>query len=260
MIVALCPSYRRPYLTCNAAGCFRSQVTSEPTGMIILEDGGALHPADLGDIKVITAPERFPDLGSKYNRLAELAIEYFYADYFAVWEDDDIYLPDHMEASLRAMREEKREWAMPSCVYSLLGPLSVTNVGIYHASIVMSRRAWEKVHWDTSGQAQFDRILMQRLREEFGPPADPVRVAGHPTYVFRFQSTGSYHGQALMRSLDDINWYKLVEILTVPMEPVPLVPICDAETLDVLRILNYIPRRYTVSISNRTVDSTTAAC
>jgi len=235
MIVALCPTFRRPRLTCNSVACFLEQTYPGATGMLVLEDGGALNPVDMGNIKVLTSDTRYPDLGSKYNAMAKKAIELFDPTYFAVWEDDDVYLPYHLSVSIKAMLEERKEWAYPSRVYSLLGgPLGITDYGVYHASIVLSRKAWEKVHWDESGQAKFDRIFMDGLRSNFGPPADPIQHFPRPSYVFRFQSTGAYHGQAFMRSLEDKTWYATVGVLAQKEAPIDLVPKFDEETLRLL--------------------------
>ena len=243
MIAALCPSFRRPRLTCNSGALFLEQSYPDGKGMVILEDGGALYPKDMGEIKVLTSEERYPDLGTKYNTLAERAIDFFDPDYFAVWEDDDIYLPHHFSISIRAMEEQRREWSMPSFVFTLLGGApDVTNYGIYHASIVMSKKAWEKVHWDTSGQAKFDRILMDQLRERFGPPADPYALLKHPSYVFRFYSTHAYHGQAYMRSLEDTTWYNTVALLAPVQPPMEFEPKLDEETVEMLKKLR-IPRK-----------------
>lgn len=238
MIVALCPTFRRPRLAANAAACFLAQRVDLKTRLLVWEDGGAFLPGQCGSIKVVTS-RRLPNLGAKYNALARLAIDLWDADYLAVWEDDDIYLPNHLKASVLAMVQTGRAWSKPSQVLSLYtGKLQEEPAaGRFHASIVLSRRAWEAVHWPENGRADFDQQLFAELAQRVGPPADPLEVEARPQYVFRWGSTGMPHGQNFMHSPQDATWYQRAEKAFPEVPPEALRPRFDAETTGIFHTL-----------------------
>ncbi|HOV61690.1 MAG TPA: hypothetical protein PK349_11610 [Candidatus Hydrogenedentes bacterium] len=231
MIVALCPTFRRPNLAGNAAACFLAQKIDLPHKLIIWEDGGALKAGRYGSVQVVTSG-RFPNLGAKYNALAKLAITEYDADYLAVWEDDDIYLPHYLEAHILALTQSGAAWSKPSRVLSLYtGKLEEEPAaGRFHASILLTRRAWESVRWPENGRADFDQQLMASLTQKFGPPADPLTVHPVPGYIFRYGSTGAYHAQFFMRGPDDTSWYQAVQEAAPPLSPEDLRIAFDKET------------------------------
>lgn len=238
MIAALCPTFRRPGLTGNAAACFLAQRCELPRRMLIWEDGGALEAATIGSIQIVTS-RRFPDLGSKYNALAERAIELWDPDYLAIWEDDDIYLTWHLETSIVAMIQSGALWAKPSRVWSLYtGRLEEEPAaGRFHGSLVLTRRAWEQVPWPTHGRADFDQEFMRHLQEECGPPADPLLIEPRPGYIFRYGSTRSYHAQHFMRGTADITWYETVAEHVPELPSAELRIAFDDETAAILGVV-----------------------
>jgi len=78
--------------------------------------------------------------------------------------------------------------------------------GRFHASLAFTRQAFEQVGgWPLTLRGDFDQQLISRLNG-LGHAADPYAIAS-PSCVFRWGSTGAYHGQALMRGPDDETWY-----------------------------------------------------
>lgn len=237
-VVALCPSFRRPKLAGNAAACFLAQDYPGPRKLLIWEDGGALLALQ-GDLVEVITSARFPDLGSKYNALAERAIRRYSADVLAVWEDDDIYLPWYLSAHVAALEGTGRMWSKPSRVLSLYtGRLEEEPAaGRFHASIALRREAWEEVRWPTSGRADFDQEFMALLGRRFGPPADPLDIHPVPGYVFRFASTGSWHAQHFMKGPADTSWYRTLESHLERCEPSSLAIALDGETAEIYSML-----------------------
>lgn len=231
MIVALCPTYRRPRLVANAAACFLAQRIQDRRALLVWDDGGNFSPHRNGSIHIITS-NRFSDLGSKYNALAKVAVAMLGADFLAVWEDDDIYLPWYLAAHLEAVRRTGRLWSKPSRVLSLYtGQLEEENAaGRFHASIFLTREAWEQVKWPTHGRADFDQEFMATLFRQCGPPADPLEVHPVPGYVFRYGSTGHYHAQHFMTGPADVDWYRRVADFVEPSGKADLKPEFDDET------------------------------
>lgn len=163
---------------------------------------------------------------AKYNRMAEWIRN---ADILAVWEDDDTYLPDHLEriaAAWQAAGEPSLWWGHPSEVYSDYPGHVVTEqaAGRFHAAIALTVDAWRGCPWIETKRADFDQQWMAALREKYGPPCDYL-AGGDPTYVFRWH-TGHHHGQSTMRAPDDETWYERARQLLLSAaerdtEPVP---------------------------------------
>ncbi|MCA9058915.1 MAG: hypothetical protein KDA85_10455, partial [Planctomycetaceae bacterium] len=126
-----------------------------------------------------------------------------------VWEDDDIYLPHHISSHVAAM--DGHLWSKPSKVLSdYTGDVREEDAtGRFHASLALTRSAFEQVGgWPLTLRGDFDPQLIAGLHT-LGPAADPCLSAA-PSYVFRWTSTGAYHGQAWMRGPNDEGWYDRV--------------------------------------------------
>jgi hypothetical protein len=203
-VSCLCPTYRRLKLLENSIACFLAQdYPADRRELIVLDDAGELENQTGAGWQIISIPRRFRSLPEKFNALAGLAR----GGILVVWEDDDIYLPHHISSHVAAM--ERHLWSKPSKVLSdYTGEVQEEDAtGRFHASIAITRRAYEMCGgWPLTMRGDFDQQLLARLKA-IGLPADPS-AAATPGYVFRWGSTGAYHGQALMRGPDDEDWYE----------------------------------------------------
>ena len=78
-------------------------------------------------------------------------------------------------------------------------------------------------------RGDFDQQLLARL-VAVGESADPCSVA-EPAYVFRWSSTGAYHGQALMRGPENETWYAAAELAALSQHAAEAVaPVLDHQT------------------------------
>jgi hypothetical protein len=94
---------------------------------------------------------------------------------------------------------EGQLWSKPSKVLSdYTGQIEEEDAtGRFHASLAFTRQAFENVSgWPLTPRGDFDQQLIARLNG-LSPVADPCTFAS-PSYVFRWSSTGAYHGQAMM--------------------------------------------------------------
>lgn len=236
-VTCLCPTYRRPTrLVANAIACFERQTyPADYRRLIVLDDAGELTPQVGPNWQIVSMINRYRTLPAKYNALATLASG---ADVLVVWEDDDIYLPWHIEAHVAALADHA--WSHPSRVWSLYtGQLRQEPAGRrFHAALVVRCQTLAMIGgWPDTPRADFDQLLMAALSRRFGMPADPCEgfVA---SYVFRWGSTGSYHGQAFMRG-NDPDWYdRAVEQTEPAAGPVTVTPGLDAETKQLFGILS----------------------
>ena len=239
-VTCLCPTYQRPRLLENAIACFCEQeYPANRRALVILDDAGQIRPQHGNGWELHSRSERFASLPDKYNALAALADPA--TDLFAIWEDDDIYLPHHLSAHAAALSRRTGTpqrplplWSKPSRVLSLYTgkPEQENASGRFFASIAVTRELWRHVGGiPNTRRADFDQQFMAALLRANGPAADPLDFSPQrtPGYCFRWASTDAYHGQALMQSPEDVTWYERCQ----KSSPGPidhLSPAPDAET------------------------------
>lgn len=237
-VVCLCPTYRRPArLIENAVACFEAQTyPKDRRTLLVLDDADDLRNGSENGWCVASSRKRFDSLPAKYNELlrwADLRRSMREKDrecIIVVWEDDDIYLPWHIENHVKTLADHN--WSHPSNVWSTYtGKLAQEGAaGRFHAALAFRRDFLESIGgWPDTKRGDFDQQIIARARQ-VEPPADPCDF-GPPGYVFRWGSTQAVHGQALMRSPDDETWYDRAaqEISHQPLGRV-LVPRFDEET------------------------------
>lgn len=248
LISCLCPTYRRPQLLANAIACFTRQTLACRAELLILDDAGQIDPQTglIGDWRILSVARRFGSLSGKYNALAEMAR----GEILVVWEDDDIFLPWHLEAIAAAMADGA-SWSHPRLVGSLYtGTLAQEPAaGRFHSALAFRRDAWESIGgWPLTRRLDFDQQLMWRLHAAYGPPADSCDSLRGPSYIFRWGSTGSYHGQAF----GEETWWDDVAALPLERRSVDrLVPRFDAETARLLHAIETLASASTPPVPPR---------
>ncbi len=237
-VVCLCPTYNRlPGLVENSVACFLAQTyPAERRRLVVLDDSGR-RPNQLGGDgwAVISTQKRLPNLGLKYNAMVALAPD---ADVYVVWEDDDVYLPWHIEAHVHAIQEA--DWSMASAHWTDYPGHLVQQVRPFHAAVAFQREIFDKTQgWPDGGRPDFDLEFLSRLKAA-GARGDPFPQY-NPSYVFRWGSTGNPHGEASARSPTDEGWYdrfaRRQDRMTGSKVPGEIVPRLDDSTRQIFRLL-----------------------
>ena len=192
----LCPTYGR---TARLPGLVQSYLQQRYTGpleLIILNDRGdqTLSLAPLGPSLVATRPiilrnvaAQYPTLGEKRNVLTVMS-QYPYVMW---WDDDDRYLPDHVESSVLWIRQGHRGsaqshiWLDDGKILTLSRPWSpFANAIIEKAAIVEAGGfPTQQMHQDVALNA----VLVQKLRA-FYAETD----TGFPTCIYRKPGTSDH--------------------------------------------------------------------
>ena len=225
-IACLCPTYNRPkHLLPNAAACFLTQAyPGNRRKLFILDDSNQWDRQQItysngAEIEVRSFPERLPSLSAKYNLMAMQAIHEGF-DMLAIWEDDEIYLPDYLLSHALALEIMPDSiWSKPSSVYTAIPEVRIEPAtGRFHASLLLRNRAYFKAGgWPDTNRADYDLQFIGNLQRRCGAPADPIRCQtafggkeGMPQYIFRWGSSQAYHGQAFGKGPADETWYNRV--------------------------------------------------
>ena len=209
-VVCLCPTYGRATLLENSIACFISQ--SYPPArrhLLIYDDLGNLGPSDLPGITLVSTPHREPNLPAKFNKLLDLAEV---ADIVLVWEDDDIYLPDHIKNHVNTLTWGETPWSRSASVFSDYGVphlgtlIQEPSDGRFHAQLGFWRWALQEIGgWPDTGEGNFDQQLMGRMWGAHGAPSTCFKT---PQYIFRWRGSNAPHGQAFMKGPTDTTWYE----------------------------------------------------
>lgn len=196
-IAAICCTYKRPTLLAEAIECFiRQDYPAELRELIVLDDAGQYDPAacdHLPGVKLVTTRHRFRTLGEKRNACAALASPDVEA--YAVWDDDDIYLPWHLEAMVAVFQAGYR-WSLPAEVwidrrtYLERKPTG----GLFHGSWGFTREAFLSVGGYPAMQSGQDQALAGRFKKAGIRPISPSDTlpSGHgpclrlPSYIYRW--------------------------------------------------------------------------
>lgn len=201
-LLCLMPTYgRKPELLNNTLACFQHQTYRHKT-LLIYDDLGNLHrtKVDLPGVHLVSSTKRADNLGHKYNQMLEMAdsrsIPY---DAVVVWDDDDIYLPKHLENHAKALQQAM--WSKPTRVITDVSTTleNTDSAGRFHGSIAVMRDIVEDYPWIETERATFDQEFMQQLSKPDigGEPGDPCEF-GPPQYIYRWGSAGVHHASGLM--------------------------------------------------------------
>lgn len=104
LVTCLCCTFGRPVLLGEAVKCFLDQDYSNKE-LIVLNDqeGVELFMENCpSNVKIINHPKRFNSLGEKRNYIKTLGN----GDFFAIWDDDDLYTPYRLSESVYWMKRD----------------------------------------------------------------------------------------------------------------------------------------------------------
>jgi hypothetical protein len=208
--LCLCPTYNRPWrLLEESLACFHSQVHKDAF-LLIYDDLGTFPEQRHDNWALLSTTNREPGMVEKYNRMLELAQEFGTFDAIALWDDDDIYLPNHLHYHAQVLKDY--ELSYPSFVYSTYTGqrLIEPSGGRFWASLAIRYDAFLRTGgFVPTRRADFDQQSLGRWLERCNT-SDPL-VLKYPTYVFRWLDTYSRHSQTAMKSPDDCEWYSVIQ-------------------------------------------------
>ncbi len=195
-IAAICCTYKRPVQLANVIACFESQ-DYDDRELLILDDAGQYEPQRGDRWQLISIDRRFRTLGEKRNASAALVAAD--VDAYAVWDDDDAYLPWHLSAAVSALQEA--DYTIPTRLWTEKpGPrLRLRdNQYLFHGGWTFRRSVFESVNGYPAEQSGQDQSLLRRMKRAGLRRADPLDYDDRPSYVYRWCTiAGHKHLSAL---------------------------------------------------------------
>ncbi len=111
-IAVVCVTYNRPRQLGQMIRCFERQDYAQRE-LVILDDAGQYRPTEGPGWRLVSlGANGSPALGEKRNAAARLVSSD--AEALAVWDDDDLYMPWALRASVAALR--RAPWSRPGLV------------------------------------------------------------------------------------------------------------------------------------------------
>ena len=245
LICALMPTYRRPQLVASALACFQHQ-THQDKFLLICDESGEISPDSRGDDWKVLPHGKFSTLTEKYNFMAAYAFETLQADAIAVFQDDDVYLPEYLAMHARVLGDHIVGWSSFSHILvdgsGGSGPRRLRDEhyspqGCFGCTAI-SRGAYERLGgFPDTPRADFDFSIRDALHRD-SPMAD-CSDFGPPQFYFRWATTGTLHAESAANGPTDTDWMAKYQAwidkqLGPPRTPVILAPQMDAETAVVL--------------------------
>lgn len=200
-ITCLCPTYYRANCLFDSIYCFLKQNHTNKR-LLICDDTGSYQPLNYKDVQVVPVSKTFRTLPEKYNAMVGMSDPD--TSMFAVWEDDDLYMPWHLK-SIAATLEL---FSGPTAYYhdTVMSDdgekmrLEQTG-GRFHASLGFNRECFEETGgWKVTPEASFDLQFISRLTPFV------QRSYQEPSYYFRWGRSDGYHGQSAMAGYHDKEW------------------------------------------------------
>ncbi len=191
-IAAVCCTYLRPEALGQMVRCFERQDYPDRE-LIILDDAGQYeHPPHGDRWRLHSTRTRFATLGQKRNAAAGLISED--TDAIAVWDDDDLYLPWALRASVAALKTA--DWSRPSVV---LHPHADGRLrqhetgGLFHGGWAYRTAAFDRTGGYPDMNNGEDRRLARRFDRANTTQADPIALGWEPFYVYPWGTSQGWH-------------------------------------------------------------------
>tara|TARA_R110001583_G_scaffold8508_1_gene40826 strand:- start:696 stop:1418 length:723 start_codon:yes stop_codon:yes gene_type:complete len=208
-LLCITPTYgRSEELLQNSLACFYSQTYTNAVQVYV--DDTFYGEKIRGDGFVfIQTGDRARSLSAKHD-LAVLygEQEFGSVDGIVIWDDDDIYLPNHLENIANTLQEGDF-YSYSSEVYidsnTSKPRIEKTDNCRFHGNYGFSKTLYNKAKWGHTLRMDFDLQMIHRLKTN-GTGRDRSNL-GSPTYVYRWSGSDAHHCSGVSTGPDDQEWY-----------------------------------------------------
>jgi glycosyltransferase involved in cell wall biosynthesis len=175
LISAKCITYGRTHFLEESLHSFLNQDYPGQKEMIIVND----YPLqtlvfDHPEVKIINVQETFPTIGDKEN----FALEHCNGELIAVWDDDDVAMPNHMSNIYKYFAQDANllQWSR-GVLFNGDNVEAITGLG--NSGIVYTKKIWKELGGHPLENAGYDMTFVQSIHRKGGvvnaaPPDDEV--------------------------------------------------------------------------------------
>ena len=230
-ITCLCPTYKRPEFVANAIACFeRQDYPKDRCKLVVFDDSGELPNQAGPNWEIYSQQDRFDSLWVKYNKMIEMNPN---THIYAMWDDDDIYLPWHLSSLAHNFQLGKRQMLKPEYVFTN-NPTQFGDVvkerasDVYHGAYGYS---WSMMQAGKGFDEEFGLKTLESNIAKFSSLAETDGFVSNrvlPSYVYRMVRGGNH-----LLDVQDEQQYEDTWDYYGFMPPVPvchLIPKLDQET------------------------------
>lgn len=190
-VTCLCPTYGRFAHLRDSISCFLHQ-TWDNKELLILNDAPKPVRCDFPQITVVNKEDRYETLGHKRQALLEMAE----SDVVTQWDDDDIYLPWHIEMNMSQwgsgwMVKPNKAFYIRGRRGDRMGWRGTISNWLEAMTLFDRDSALELGGYTPDVSGQTIRMIKRFKREGFYKEYEPNPT---PSFVFRF-ADGHYHVQ-----------------------------------------------------------------
>ncbi len=190
-IAAVCCTYLRPVQLGYMVRCFELQ-DYDDRELVILDDAGQYDNQQGDRWRLISTDRRFSTLGEKRNAAAGMVSDDVEA--LAVWDDDDLYLPWALRASVEALQHA--DWSRPGLVLPPQPDGSLRQHqtgGLFHGGWAHRRDSFQKAGGYPAMDNGEDQTLAGRLLRQGTNETDPMQWGFKPFYIYPWATDATWH-------------------------------------------------------------------
>lgn len=187
-ITAICCTYGRNAYLNEAVACFLAQDYEGPHSLVILNTMWEQtlvfkHPL----VDVLNCSDRPKTMGETRN----MAIDFAPQGLLCVWDDDDLYQPNHLSNFVRGFDPEKHEWSQQSH-QGYMEAWSLKSITSGSPNVVaFTKKAWAAVGGYPEINCGEDARLLSAITSRFA--GVKVNLASHEVSFLYHFGQGVYH-------------------------------------------------------------------
>lgn len=188
-ISCYCNTYGKVHTLQEVLKCFLQQDYKGPKELVIVND---LEQQELiydhPEVTIINLKHRIIPLGKKFNT----SISHCKYDILACWEDDDIYLPNHLTNAVTCMRDGI--FHTGTAWFENIEKELIFTHNVYHATHVFTRDLFNKSGgYPEIDESRVDLLLIDNFKKIIGDYSKPMSPK-NLTYIYRWASANCFHG------------------------------------------------------------------
>lgn len=184
-VTCLCPTYGRFSKLRDSLSCFLHQ-TYPYKELLILNDAPVSFRCPFPNVTVVNKDDMYETLGYKRQAILEMAD----GQLVSHWDDDDLYLPWHLEKNVEKLREN--DWGCVKPKYALMlvgsegGPwrMKGPEENVFEAMITFRR----KEALDLGGYSNKSSGQTLKLLNAFGGRYHVYKPEPFPSFIFRWNN------------------------------------------------------------------------